>query len=149
MYLKSKCKDVFMWENWHTVFLIYAVDRHRLIDGERERERREKTICNWPHTVNKNTRKDANEWQSTCLFTVLTYHRLLCYIYTSARSKEIISYVLLSVNSLVFFSLVFFSYSFKASTSRKKNLFEENERERCMFEADGQMMMKEKKKKDR
>ena len=75
---------------------MYAVDRHRLIDGE-------KTICNEPHTVNKSNSKDDNKWQYAYLFTVLAYHRSLCWPYASVRSEGIICMCSMSVQSFLLF----------------------------------------------
>jgi hypothetical protein len=126
MYLYYRIDTLCFWS-------MPSVDRHQLIDGE-------KTICNWPHTVNKSISKDDNEWQYVCLFTVLTYHHSLFYIYASARSEGIIC--MLWCRSVRFF------FSLKAYTY-KKILFEEYEEERekeweFMFEADGQMRMNKK-----
>lgn len=135
--MKSKCTYttyiyIFILENWHTVFLMYAVDRHRLIN-------RGKTICNWPLTVNKNISKDDNQWHNVCLFTVLTYHRSLWYTYTSVRSKGIICMYINSVGQFAFFSLK--AYRSKKNFSLKKI---RKKRMECMFEADGQTRLNKK-----
>ena len=91
---------------------MYAVDRHRLIDGE-------KTICNGPHTVNK----DDNKWQYGCLFTVLAYHRSLCsYVRICAVRRN--NLYVCTVGQLVSFFFVA-----KDVHIKKKFLFEENERD--------------------